>query len=333
MPGFVDSHTHLIFPPAGSADAESAERVAHAASSKRLHSRVQGYVEAMARHGTTTLEAKTSGTLDDNLETKLLRVLTALKNGPLDLVPTLNCRLPRSHPAEALERMIQGLLPTVRRRRLARFAELVWEDAAASEHYLRFLSAAQELGYSCRIHAAHPAVEFALAAAVERNVAAIDHVEYATPGAIHALAASNTMVTLLPCATFGSGGMTAPGRALIDAGAAIALATNFNPQHTPALNMQAVVSLACIRMGLTPAEAIAATTINGAHALGCANRVGSLEPGKSADLLMLNISDYREMPDHFGMNLVHMTLKRGACIYKEARVAPRAAEALRATWG
>jgi imidazolonepropionase len=317
---------------AGCLDDESAERMAHTASSKRLHSRVQSYVEAMARHGTTMLEAKTSGTLDPNLETKLLRVLSAQKNGPLDLSPTLNCRVPPSQPAAALDRMINHLLPAVRRRRLAPFAELVWEHAADSEHYLRFLDAAQQLGFSCRIHAANPDVGAAVAAAVERNVAAIDHMEYATPEAIRALAASETMVTLLPCVSFGAGGPTPPGRALINAGVAIALATNFNPQHTPALNMQTVVSLACIRMGLTPAEAITATTINGAYALGCANRVGSLEPGKSADVLVLNISDYREMPDHFGVNLAHMTLKRGACIYEEAQVAPRAAKVLRASW-
>jgi imidazolonepropionase len=96
--------------------------------------------------------------------------------------------------------------------------------------------------------------------------------------------------------------------------------------------MQAVVSLACLRMGMTPAEAITAATINGAHALGCAEKFGSLEPGKIADLLILNISDYRELARHFGTNLVHSTMKRGEFIYEEGLVAPRSARDLRPAW-
>ncbi|MBZ5625982.1 MAG: amidohydrolase family protein [Acidobacteriia bacterium] len=107
---------------------------------------------------------------------------------------------------------------------------------------------------------------------------------------------------------------------------AVALATNFNPRHTPTLNMQTVVALACMQLEMTPEEAISAATINGAHALGRAERVGSLELGKAADLVILNISDYRELTHHFGMNFVHMTMKRGEFIYKEGEVAPRAPE-------
>jgi imidazolonepropionase len=93
-----------------------------------------------------------------------------------------------------------------------------------------------------------------------------------------------------------------------------------------------VVQLACSRMRMTPAEAISASTINGAHALGCAAKVGSLEPGKSADLLILNISDHRELAHHFGMNLVHSTMKRGQFIYEEGEVAPRLPKDLRPAW-
>ena len=119
---------------------------------------------------------------------------------------------------------------------------------------------------------------------------------------------------------------------MIEAGVPIALASNFNPQHTPTLNMQTVVALASMQFGLTVGEAISAATINGAHAAGCASRAGSLELGKAADLLILNISDYRELADQFGMNLVHLTMKRGAFIYKEGEVAPLAAEDLHTAW-
>jgi imidazolonepropionase len=131
------------------------------------------------------------------------------------------------------------------------------------------------------------------------------------------------MATLLPAVSLHNGGYHAPARALIDSGAAIALATNFNPRHTPMLSMQAVVALACLRMGLTAAEAISAATINGAHALGSADRVGSLEPGKSADLLLLDVSDYRELARQFGANLVRLTMKRGKPIYRAGEVARR----------
>jgi imidazolonepropionase len=137
------------------------------------------------------------------------------------------------------------------------------------------------------------------------------------------------MVTLLPAVGLENGGHYAPARALIDSGAAIALATNFNPRHTPMPSMQAVVALACLRMGLTPAEAISASTINGAYALGCAETLGSLEPGKSADLLLLEVSDYRELARQFGANLVRLTMKRGKPIYKAGEVARRPPRELR----
>jgi imidazolonepropionase len=131
------------------------------------------------------------------------------------------------------------------------------------------------------------------------------------------------MVTLLPGVFSDTGGCHAPARALIDGGAALALGSNFNPRHTPMPSMQTVVALACLRMGLTEAEAISAATINGAHALGCADRVGSLEPGKSADLLLLDVADYREIARQFGANLVRLTMKRGKPIYKAGEVAHR----------
>ena len=134
------------------------------------------------------------------------------------------------------------------------------------------------------------------------------------------------MATLLPSACFGGDGRDAPARALIDAGVAVALGSNFNPHHTQTLNMQAVVALACGRLGMTIEEAISAATINGAYALGCADKVGSLEPGKSADLLILNAGHYRDLEHSLGTNLVHLTMKRGKFIYKEGEVAPLAAD-------
>jgi len=159
-----------------------------------------------------------------------------------------------------------------------------------------------------------------VAAAVGNFSASVDHLEQATAWEVAMLSRSCTVATLLPCASFQQRGSMAPARALITAGVAVALGTNFNPLHTPALNMQTAIALAARSLGMTAAEAITAATINGAHALGCADRIGSLEPGKQADLLVLAISDYRDLAHRFGGNLVLRTIKRGRTIYSEAEV-------------
>ena len=336
MPGFVDSHTHLAFPPPGAAgpDDDSAARAVRASTAQRLEARVRAYLEAMARHGTTTVEVKTGCGPDKSAETKVLRVLSALKHEPLDVISSFLFRLaPLDGFQAAADWVLTELLPKIRRRRLAYFADVVWEcEPARHQCFARYLETARHLGFACKIHADQLGSGAAIAAAVEHLVVSIDHLEHATPAEAALLAGSGTMAVLLPCASFQSGGCDAPGRALIDAGVAVALATNFNPHHTPTLNMQTVVALACLRMGMTAAEAISAATINGAHALGCAARVGSLEFGKSADVLILNVSDYHELAHDFGMNLVHMTMKRGKIIYTEGEVARRAAEDLRPVW-
>jgi imidazolonepropionase len=157
----------------------------------------------------------------------------------------------------------------------------------------------------------------------------MDHLEHATEAQARQLAKAGIIATLLPAVSFHNEGQAPPARALIDSGAAVALGTNFNPHHTPMLNMQTVVALACWRLGMTLEEAISAATINGAHALGCADRTGSLEPGKSADLIILNCGDYRDLVSSIGTNLIHRTMKCGEWIYQEgevARVSPKPIE-------
>src|ERR1019366_3686904 len=146
---------------------------------------------------------------------------------------------------------------------------------------------------------------FAYESQMDNRVVSIDHLEHATASEVRQIADAGIMCTLLPSVSFGGDGREAPARALLDAGVAVALGSNFNPHHTPALNMQTVVALARGRLGMTIEEAICAATVNGAHALGCAERVGSLEPGKAADLLVLNASHYRDLEHSLGTNLVH----------------------------
>jgi imidazolonepropionase len=330
LPGFVDSHTHLAFPPPGAEmDLAAAAKAICAGTGKRLAVRSLAYIEAMARHGATTVEVKTGCGPDESAEMKILRVLGALKNDPLDVAATFLFRLPSPNLfgdaaiEEAANWMISELLPKIHRRRLAKFVDVAWNpDCARHACFSRFLEAARGLGFSCKIHADKANAGAAIAMAIEYSALSIDHLEYASASEAAILGRSEVMATLLPCASFHTGRGNAPARALIDAGVPIVLASDFNASQTPTLNMQTVVALACLQMGLTPAEAISAATINGAHALGCAAMAGSLEPDKAADVVILNLADYRDISRHFGANLVHLTMKRGAVIYKEGQVTP-----------
>jgi imidazolonepropionase len=332
MPGFVDSHTHLAFPLMGSGhddDDDDAARLVRVNTGHRLAAKAQAYLEAMARHGTTTVEVKTGcGLLDESAESKMLRVLSVFRRDPVEVIPSFLFRLPQrqnggSNLHEAADWVMGDLLPKIRKRGVARFADVAWDpDPERRQFFDRYLQVAGDLGFSCKIHADQSDPQTALATAVEHPVVSIDHLEHATEAEAAILGSAGAIATLLPCASFRDG-RHAPARALVDAGAAIALATNFNPHHTPTLNMQMAVALACLRMGLTVAEALSAATINGAHALGCADRVGSLEPGKSADILILNVADYRDLAQTLGTNVVHITMKRGELIYQEGAVTPR----------
>ena len=335
MPGFVDSHTHLLFPPGlSSPEAPPSESALRAIPSVRLKARARAVLEAMARHGTTTVEVKTSCGADEGVALKILRVLAELKHEPLDVVPTvLFCAAmaPGSEETRqpAWRQLCERLLPKVQRRRFARFADVRSQDDACFSDYLE---AVRRLGLGRKVHADHAAPAAAVTAAIEKGAASIDHLEHITPTEAARLGPADAIATLLPCASFHGAGRFAPARTLIDAGAAVALATNYNPRHTPTLNMQTAVSLACRYLHMTLEEAVSAATINGAHALACASHVGSLEPGKSADLVVLSVSDYRELASGFGANLVQMTMKRGEFIYEEGGVAPRPPQELRPSW-
>jgi imidazolonepropionase len=316
MPGFVDGHTHLMFPlrhasdpiPAPEVDVDRAAHALEAITAQRLASRGRAWLQLMARHGTTTLEAKTGCGPNDAAELKVLRVLNVLHKSPLDIVPTY---LFRPGTVEDADRVFRDLMFTIRRRHLARFADLQWDtDMTHRQILVRFLEAAMSLGLACKIHADHQSCGGAVSLAVEYAVASIDHLEFASLDHARVLAAAGSVATLLPCSSFRRG-HDAPARTLIETGVAVALGTNFNPLHTPSLSMQTAIALACLQMGLTPAEAITAATVNSAHALQIANHVGSLEVDKLADVLILNAADYRDLGYQLGTNLVHTTIKRG----------------------
>jgi imidazolonepropionase len=332
MPCFVDCHTHLAYPPPGVSDDDraAATRALIGATWKRTSARWRVHLEAMARHGTTTAEVKTGVGPNALADFKLLRMLAKLECEPLDIVTTFLFRLPPSAESGEAEcdeftgLVCRELLPKIRQRKLARFADVAWNPISAHHaRFLRYLDAACKLGFHCKMHAEQDHAAAAIVMAMQHRALSISHLEQAGGSEASLMAGSGTIAVLLPCASFYTAAGNAPARALVDAGVPIALGSDFHPTFSPTLNMQTVVALACLRMGLTPAEAITAATINGAHALDCAARTGSLELDKSADVAILNVSDYRDLANHFGTNLVHTTMKGGAVIYREGDVGVR----------
>jgi imidazolonepropionase len=335
MPGFVDSHTHLVFGRPRLTDYEmrltgasyadiatagggilSSVQAVREMSAAKLETQARAHIEAMALHGTTTLEAKSGYALDNAGELKTLRLLNKLNSDPLDVVPTyLGAHITPAEysgkPDAYIDWITAEMMPQIHRRKLARYVDIYCDDGAFTlEQSRRYLEHARRLGFGLKIHAEQFARTGAARLAVELEAVSADHLEQASEEDIRALGQSNTIATLLPGSVFHLGLRTyAPARALISAGAAVALATDFNPGTSPTYSMQMVLSLACTEMRMTPAEAIAAATINGAHALGLAHRVGSLEPNKQGDVLILNAEDYRELPYYFGTNNVHTTIK------------------------
>lgn len=342
LPGFVDSHTHLAFPASRAAEYEQRiagatyEQIARSgggilstvknlrkATPKELEREAARWLQEFAAHGTTTVEAKSGYGLEGKSELKILEIYRRLnRRGPLEIVPTFlgAHTVPpqyRRRPAAYVDLVIEKMLPMVAKKKLAEFCDVFVERGAFSVAQARkILSAARALGLEPRLHTEQLSRTGGTKLAVGMGAVSVDHLEQINGNDIRTLGKSETIATLLPGAVFHLGKDTyPPARKLIAAGAAVALATDFNPGTSPSVSMTMMLSLACNQMRMTPAEAITAATINGAHALKRGDRLGSLEPGKQADLCAFEVSDYREIPYYFGVNLCRLTVKRGEIIY------------------
>jgi imidazolonepropionase len=345
MPGFVDSHTHLVSGPPRLLDYEmrmagaSREDITRAGGGILALSRAIGElsantlaiqalrsIEEAVRHGTTTVETKSGFGLTEAYEMKILRVHAELQKQPVTVVSTfLSDRITPGHQSEPepyLDWLCSHLLPLVKRRNLAEFVDVRCESGGFTiPQARRYLHVARQLGFGLKMHAGKGSNAGAVRLSVEQGAASVDHVTDVSEEDAVLLAQSNTVATLLPGSIFYLGRQHyAPARMLIDSGAAVALATNYNPETSPSQNMQMTIALACREMQMTPAEALTAATINGAHALRRASSIGSLEIGKRADLLMLSVPDYREIPYHFGVNLVDLVMKNGAILLQRSEV-------------
>jgi imidazolonepropionase len=342
MPGFVDCHTHLIAAPPRvgemslpAAASEGTHKLAQFSAdhirrtpAPSLESHARKILFGFMRHGSTTIEAKTGYGLDDSGEMKILRVLAHLVDSGLNVTPTFLAPHvpPPEFPgtiSEYLDWVNAYLIPKVRTRNLTAFVDgICGPNALDVQQAHTLMNAARRLGFATKLHAEHSARLGCIRMAVEMGAVSVDGLNYADSSDAIVLGQSRTVGVVMPGPMYqGYASRFAPARMLVDHGVALALASGFHPPVSSTYNMMTVIAIACTHLGLTPEEAVTAATINAAHALSCSTQAGSLEFGKPADLIMLGVSDYREIPYHFGVNLVALTMQKGQVVYREGVVA------------
>jgi imidazolonepropionase len=341
LPGFVDAHTHPVFGATRVAEFElrsqgatyeqiaasgggirSTVRTTRAASEDDLIDAAKHRTQWFLRNGTTTIEAKSGYGLSLESELKMLRVIRRLnQESCLRLVPTFlgAHEIPdefRGKAEEYVDLLIHKMLPEVVKEGLAEYCDVFCEpgifNVAAGRRILR---AARDLKLGLRVHADQLSRSGAAELAAEAGAATADHLERTDQRGIEALARAGVQPVLLPASVYTLGSHDfAPARAMIDAGLGVVLATDFNPGSSPTPSMPFVLSLASTQMRMTPAEGISAATINAAYSLGRGSQIGSLEPGKVADFVIHDCTDYREIPYFAGVEPAFQTYLGGRLV-------------------
>jgi len=338
LPGFVDSHTHPVFMEPRLVDFEqriygaSYEEIAEAgggirssidsvrrASKSTLTLKISAALQDFARHGTTTVEAKSGYGLSLEAELKSLEAIrSAAREWPGTVVSTfLGAHVAppefRGHSQDYVDLVCNEMIPAVARRKLAQFVDVFCDHGAFSAAQTeQIFAAARQHGLAVRGHVGQLS-ETRLGPLLHYEPASLDHMDHVNDADLVALARSDTVATFVPGANYFLGLARYPNaRRFIEAGAAVALATDYNPGSSPTLSMPMAMSLACTHMKMSPAEAITAATANGAWALRVAGRKGTIEAGKDADLAVFDVRDYREIPYWFGANHCALTIVNGA---------------------
>ena len=347
LPGFVDPHTHLVWAGDRAAEFEmrlqgktyleimeagggivSTVKNTRAASFDDLLNETRPRLQRMFSQGTTTAEAKTGYGLEIATELKMLECVLALNaEGPIDLVPTFlgaHAIPPEfkddtdGYTALICQQMLPMLRDWSQRSSNSQTPDLPYVDvfcetgAFSLQQSRQILETAQNLGFPLKIHADEFDNLGGAALAAELGAASADHLVVTSDADIAALGVSETVAVSLPCTPFGlAEGHYSPAQKLLDANAILAIATDLNPGTAWCENMQFAIALACRYLKLTPAQAIVAATLNAAAAIGQADKVGSLEVGKQADLIVLDVPDYRHLGYRFGGNLVRTVIKKG----------------------
>jgi imidazolonepropionase len=345
MPGFVDAHTHPVFAgiranefeqrTSGATYREIAARgggiratvrATRTASLADLVKTGKRYAQWFLRCGTTTIEAKSGYGLTIEDELKILRAIKQLnEETPLNYVPTfLGAHdIPyeyRSRRATYVSLVINEMLPRVAQEKLAEYCDVFCEEGAfTTEESWQILSAARCHGLGLRVHADQLTLSGGARLAAELNAATADHLEHTDTEGIMALKAGKVQPVLLPGSVYALGSNQYPAaRQMIDAGLAVVLATDFNPGSSPTPSMPMILSIACTKLKMTPAEGIAAATINAAYSLGRGDQIGSLEKGKRADFVIHDCEDYRELAYFFGVEHAGQVYSGGRLAYSRS---------------
>ena len=343
-PGFVDPHTHVVWAGDRAAEFElrvrgatymeimaagggimSTVRATRAASLDQLVVETRPRLDRMLAHGSTTVEAKTGYGLTTADELKMLAAIAALDaSHPITLVPTFlgAHAIPteyKDNPDSYVALVVEEMLPAVKSqvsKPQAQFCDVFCEEGAFSlAQTRRILEAARALGFGLKVHADEFKSLGGTALAVELGAISADHLVCTPAPEIENLGRSDTVAVALPCTPFGLAHHDyTPAQAILDAGGILALATDCNPGTAWCESVPFIIALACRYLRLTPAQALVAATLNAAHAVGLGNEVGSLTVGRAADILVLDLPDYRHLGYRFGTNPVETVVKGGRIV-------------------
>ncbi len=337
FPGFVDSHTHLVF--AGDRSGEFAKRISgvsykqiakegggiistvsavRKASEEELFDNASKYLTNAIQHGTVAIEIKSGYGLDTGNEIKMLRVIERLReNYPIYIVPTfLGAHdFPpeyRSNPDGYVELICNEMIPRVSEMNLAKYCDCFVDDGYYTlQQAEKIFKTAMQYGLKVRVHADELADVGAGMLAAKVGAISADHLLFVSEDSLQALSETGTIATLLPGTSYFIRMPYAPAKKILQYSIPIALASDFNPGSCFTENMQIILSLAVVNLGLTCEQAIVASTINGAHALEIADKIGSIEVGKDATFVILDCSSYIEIFYHFGVNHVQSVWVEG----------------------
>lgn len=337
LPGFVDSHTHLVFGGYRPEEfgwrlkgdtymsimergggIQSTVNATRAASAEELREKAEWYLDEMSAMGVTTVEAKSGYGLDTETEERMLRVIKELGEDPerkVDVVATFlgAHAVPKEYKgrtAEYVDLIINEMLP--RFRDMAEFCDIFTEkNVFELEDSRRLLEAAREAGYKLKMHADEIVSLGGAELAADLGAVSADHLLHVSDEGIRRMAESGTVATLLPLTAFALKEEYAPARKFIDAGCAVALATDLNPGSCFSGSIPLTIALACIYMKMSVEETLTALTLNGAAAIDRADRIGSIEAGKQGDVVILHFDTLDALPYYVGMNCVDVTIKNG----------------------
>ena len=340
LPGFVDSHTHLIFGGYRPDEFEwrlkgdsymsimergggiqSTVNATRGESVEAFVSKAQWFIDRMVKTGVTTVEAKSGYGLNTETELRMLEAIERLASDPEQKLRVISTFLgahavPKEYAgrtSEYVDLMISEMLPAVKGK--ARFCDIFTEkNVFEIEDSRRFLKAAREAGFKLKLHADEVVQLGGAELAAELGAVSADHLLHVSDKGIKDMAQAGTVATLLPLTAFTLREPYAPARKFIDNGAAVALATDLNPGSCFSGSIPLTIALACIYMQMSIEETITALTLNGAAALDLADTTGSLEPGKDADIIILNYDNYRMLPYYVGMNCVRTVISRGRVV-------------------